>query len=83
MDSQQLVAIKPKIVNLVPRTPFCDLKSSISGQLISICGHVLRVGTPTPYVTMGNFKCSKCNKVTQLYFRDGIYASPRECGTPK
>ena len=82
-NTHQLIAVKPKIVDLSPRTHFGDLKSSISGQLISICGHVLRVGPPTPYVTMGNFRCSKCNKLTQVHFRDGIYAPPSQCETPK
>jgi hypothetical protein len=76
-------SIKPKVINLKPHTPFSSLKSNISGQLISLCGHVIRVSPAQPYVTIGAFKCSKCQSITRQTFVDGIFQPPTQCSTPK
>ena len=80
---EKFYAIRPKIINLEPNTPFSALKSNISGQLISLCGHVIRVSPSQPYVTIGAFKCSKCQGIIRKTFVDGIYSPPTQCSTPK
>jgi DNA replicative helicase MCM subunit Mcm2 (Cdc46/Mcm family) len=85
-DTSQLnkfYSIKPKVINLKPYTPFSSLKSNISGQLVSLCGHVIRVSAAQPYVTFGIFKCSKCQSLTKQTFVDGIFQPPTQCSTPK
>lgn len=80
---ENFYAIRPKIINLEPYTPFSALKSNISGQLISLCGHVIRVSPAQPYVTIGAFKCSKCHTIIRKTFNDGIYSPPTQCSTIK
>jgi DNA helicase MCM8 len=76
-------SIRPRVTNLEPHTPFAALKSNISGQLISLRGHVVRVSPAQPYVTIGAFKCSKCLNISRKTFVDGIFSPPTQCSTPK
>mmetsp|Transcript_16885 Transcript_16885/g.25435 ORF Transcript_16885/g.25435 Transcript_16885/m.25435 type:complete len:458 (-) Transcript_16885:1453-2826(-) len=75
--------IRPQIINLYPRTPYCDLKSNMSGQLVSLTGYVIRVAAPQPYVTVGSFRCPKCGNIVRKPFQDGIMSPPTQCSNSK
>ena len=71
--------ITPRLVSLLPRTLFAELRSSTVGQLVSIKGYVLKVSSCKPLVVQANFLCSLCMQPTVTQLEDGIMNPPVKC----
>ncbi|KAJ1424664.1 hypothetical protein B484DRAFT_97099, partial [Ochromonadaceae sp. CCMP2298] len=75
--------IRPRFFALTGDLCFGDLKSSCVGQLVSLRGHVVRVGACRPLIERAAFRCAKCLNACFTRFEDGIFLPPAQCATPK
>jgi DNA helicase MCM8 len=62
-----------------PLVKMRDIKANLVGQLVNVCGNVIKSSMVRPLFTQMSFTCNQCASEQILMLEDGVYALPGKC----
>ena len=71
--------VRARLGNYKTTTPLKNLRASLYGKLVAICGTVVRVSNTKPLCLFMAFKCRTCSGVLTHPQPDGKFEEPTRC----